>query len=122
VSTPMSQAPESSIAYRQQVDELIAALQTDQHRGLTGEERERDSNTPDATNSLPNRRSLPRRFLAQFQDVLVILGRAVLIPDGVQSHKTIANSAIATLVRQVADDPCRSCGCPPRRGRSDHPD
>jgi P-type Ca2+ transporter type 2C len=74
VSTAMSETPEPSIAYRQEVDELVAALQTDRHQGLTGEDA-RARLERFGPNELAAEPPAPawRRFLSQFQDVLVIL-------------------------------------------------
>ena len=72
--TALSETPEPSIAYRQRVDELIAAFQTDQHQGLTSEEA-RGRLERFGRNELAAEPPTPawRRFLSQFQDVLVIL-------------------------------------------------
>ena len=64
----------TSPAYRQTVDEVVAALGTDLPRGLTaGEARERLARH--GPNELASAAAVPawRRFAAQFQDVLVIL-------------------------------------------------
>ena len=66
--------PDASRAYRQSVDELVAALQTDTRHGLT----DADAHSRlerDGRNELAAEKPTPawRRFLAQFQDVLVIL-------------------------------------------------
>ena len=72
--TALSETPEPSIAYRQRVDELIAAFQTDQHQGLTSEDA-RGRLERFGRNELAAEPPTPawRRFLSQFQDVLVIL-------------------------------------------------
>ncbi len=72
--TALSETPEPSIAYRQRVDELIAAFQTDQHQGLTSEGARRRLERF-GRNELAAEPPTPawRRFLSQFQDVLVIL-------------------------------------------------
>jgi Ca2+-transporting ATPase len=74
VPTPTSTTPETSIAYRQRVDELIAELQTDQHKGLTSDDA-RARLERFGRNELAAEPPIPawRRFLSQFQDVLVIL-------------------------------------------------
>jgi hypothetical protein len=74
VPTALSETPEPSIAYRQRVDELIAALQTDQHQGLTSEDA-RARLQRFGRNELASEPPTPawRRFLVQFQDVLVVL-------------------------------------------------
>jgi P-type Ca2+ transporter type 2C len=73
VSTVASEAGESR-AYRQRVEEVAAALGTDVHRGLTDEEA-RSRLERYGRNELAAEKPVPawRRFLAQFQDVLVIL-------------------------------------------------
>ena len=61
-------------AYQQPVDEVLAALGTDARRGLSeGEARARLESY--GTNELTAEKPVPawRKFLAQFQDVLVIL-------------------------------------------------
>ena len=72
--TALSETPEPSIAYRQRVDELIAILQTDQHQGLTSDDA-RTRLQRFGRNELAAEPPTPawRRFLSQFQDVLVIL-------------------------------------------------
>jgi P-type Ca2+ transporter type 2C len=74
VPTPARKAPDASIAYRQAVDEVIAALGSDADLGLSdenvGPRRERHGRN-ELTAEQPARAW--RRFLAQFQDVLVIL-------------------------------------------------
>jgi len=74
VPTALSETPEPSIAYRQRVDELIAILQTDQHQGLTSDDA-RTRLQRFGRNELAAEPPTPawRRFLSQFQDVLVIL-------------------------------------------------
>src|SRR5687767_291890 len=63
-----------SIAYRGHIDDLAATLQTDLHRGLT-EDEARARRERVGPNELPTEKPAPawRRFLAQFQDALVIL-------------------------------------------------
>ena len=76
MTTAVEEARESDIAdaYRQSVDELIAALGTDGQRGLT-EEEARARLERYGRNELAAEKPVPawRRFLAQFQDVLVVL-------------------------------------------------
>jgi Ca2+-transporting ATPase len=74
VSTASSETPDASIAYRRRVDDLIAALGTDAHQGLTDEEA-RSRLERYGPNELAAERAVPtwRKFLAQFRDVLVIL-------------------------------------------------
>jgi Ca2+-transporting ATPase len=74
MATVESEAPAVSIAYRQRIEEVVAALGTDTQRGLTG----REAPTRllrDGRNELAAEKPIPawRRFLAQFQDVLVLL-------------------------------------------------
>ncbi len=66
--------PDASIAYRQRVEEVIATLQSDAQHGLsTAEAAARLARV--GRNELASEPPVPawRRFLAQFQDVLVIL-------------------------------------------------
>ncbi|MCC7009813.1 MAG: cation-translocating P-type ATPase [Acidobacteria bacterium] len=72
--TAASEPPASSIAYRQQIDDVVASLSTDRDRGLSDEEA-RARLDRDGRNELAAERPTPawRRFLAQFQDVLVVL-------------------------------------------------
>ena len=74
MSTAASTMPDSSLAYRQRVDDLIAALGTDERRGLTNEDA-RSRLDRDGRNEVAVEKAVPawRRFLSQFQDVLVIL-------------------------------------------------
>jgi P-type Ca2+ transporter type 2C len=66
--------PASSAAYRLDVGELLATLRTDARRGL-GDEEARTRLARYGPNELAAHAAIPawRRFLAQFQDVLVIL-------------------------------------------------
>ena len=71
-TTPMQQ--DQRAAYQQPVDEVLAALDTDARRGLSaGEARARLDSY--GKNELTAEKPVPawRKFLAQFQDVLVIL-------------------------------------------------
>ena len=72
--TAASGTPDSSLAYRQPVDDLVAALGSDERRGLSDEEA-RSRLEREGRNELAAEKPVPawRRFLAQFQDVLVIL-------------------------------------------------
>ena len=72
--TAMSRPPDSSTAYRQRVEDLLTALGSDERRGLTGEEAQSRLEHY-GRNELAAEKPVPawRRFLAQFQDVLVIL-------------------------------------------------
>ena len=72
--TVASETPEPGMAYRLHASELIATLRTDERRGLSeGDARARLAQY--GTNELAAERPVPawRRFLSQFQDVLVIL-------------------------------------------------
>jgi Ca2+-transporting ATPase len=66
--------PDPDRAYRSSVDDLIATLGTDAERGLTDEEA-RSRRAEFGPNELDAEPPVPawRRFLAQFQDVLVVL-------------------------------------------------
>jgi Ca2+-transporting ATPase len=74
VPTAASETPDASIAYRQSIDDLIAALRSDGRLGLTDEDA-RSRIKGYGSNELTAEPPIPawRRFLAQFQDVLVIL-------------------------------------------------
>jgi Ca2+-transporting ATPase len=74
VPTAAIEMPDSSIAYRQPLDDLISALRSDERRGLSDEEAQSRLER-DGHNELAAEKPVPpwRRFLAQFQDVLVIL-------------------------------------------------
>ena len=63
-----------SSAFRWTADDLVAALRTDAHRGLTDEEA-RARLVRFGRNQLPSEKRVPRwrRFVGQFRDVLVIL-------------------------------------------------
>jgi len=70
----VSEPPDSSLAYRQRIEEIVSALETDPHGGLTAAEA-RSRLTGYGRNELAAGKPVPawRRFLAQFQDALVIL-------------------------------------------------
>jgi P-type Ca2+ transporter type 2C len=74
VSTVASEPPGPSIAYRLHARELISQLRTDERVGLTDEEA-RARLAQHGSNELAAEKPVPawRRFLSQFQDVLVIL-------------------------------------------------
>src|SRR5687767_3555063 len=74
VPTDADTTPDLSIAYRWHIDDLAATLNTDLRRGLT-EDDARTRRERFGPNELASERPVPawRRFLAQFQDVLVIL-------------------------------------------------
>jgi P-type Ca2+ transporter type 2C len=74
VTTVASETPDPSRSYRQHVDDVVAGLGTNLPRGLT--DREAQSRLEQhGRNELAAEKPLPawRRFLAQFQDVLVFL-------------------------------------------------
>jgi P-type Ca2+ transporter type 2C len=66
--------PDASIAYRQPVEDVIAALESDERQGLTSKDAAARLARA-GRNELATEPPIPawRRFLAQFQDVLVIL-------------------------------------------------
>ena len=81
--TVASETPEPSIAYRLHASELIATLRTDERQGL-GDEEARARLAQYGPNELAAHKPVPawRRFLSQFQDVLVIL---LLIATGISA-------------------------------------
>jgi Ca2+-transporting ATPase len=83
VPTARTETPDVSIAYRQRVDEVVAALGTDPHRGLSDEEA-RLRLEQYGHNELTAEKPVPawRRFVAQFQDALVIL---LLVASGISA-------------------------------------
>ena len=74
MATVESEARVVSIAYRQRIEDVVAALDTDAQHGLTDLEG-RTRLLRDGRNELAAEKPIPawRRFLAQFQDVLVLL-------------------------------------------------
>ena len=66
--------PDASIAYRQRVEDVIAALESDERQGLTSKDAAARLARA-GRNELATEPPIPawRRFLTQFQDVLVIL-------------------------------------------------
>jgi Ca2+-transporting ATPase len=74
MATVESEAPAVGIAYRQRIEDVVAALGTDGQHGLTDREA-RTRLLRDGRNELAAEKPIPawRRFLAQFQDVLVLL-------------------------------------------------
>ena len=74
MATAMGNPPDSSTAYRRRVDDLVGELGADPQLGLT-EEEARSRLERHGPNELAAEHTVPawRRFLAQFQDVLVIL-------------------------------------------------
>ena len=83
MAIPASETPDSSTAYRRPIDDLIAALGTDRHDGLSEDEARRRLERY-GRNELATDQAVPvwRRFLAQFRDVLVIL---LLVATGVSA-------------------------------------
>jgi P-type Ca2+ transporter type 2C len=73
MATVESEAP-VSIAYRQRIEDVVAALGTDAQRGLTDQDA-RTRLMRDGRNELAAEKPIPpwRRFVSQFQDVLVLL-------------------------------------------------
>ena len=73
-STTIRETPDASTAYRSRADDVVAALASDARRGLTDEDA-RARLERFGRNELAAEKPVPswRRFLAQFQDVLVIL-------------------------------------------------
>ena len=74
MTTVASETPDPSRSYRQPIDDVIAALGTNVQRGLSDSEAQ-SRLQQHGRNELVAEKPLPawRRFLAQFQDVLVIL-------------------------------------------------
>jgi Ca2+-transporting ATPase len=74
VSGVANKPSDATAPYRQQVDEVLSALGTDLHRGLTDEEA-RSRLAKFGPNELTVEKPVPawRRFVAQFQNVLVVL-------------------------------------------------
>jgi Ca2+-transporting ATPase len=107
VPKPPVQAYDSSPPYRQSIDELITALASDSNRGLTDDDA-RARLERDGPNELPAETPVApwRRFLAQFQDVLVILllvataisaGLWVVERDAALPYEAIAIFAVVLL-------------------------
>ncbi len=73
MATVQSAAP-VSIAYRQRIEDVVAALGTDAQHGLTDQDA-RTRLLRDGRNELAAQKPIPpwRRFVSQFQDVLVLL-------------------------------------------------
>ena len=72
--TTASDTPDASVAYRLSSGDVIATLATDERRGLSDDEA-RSRLSQYGANELTAEKPVPawRRFLAQFEDVLVIL-------------------------------------------------
>jgi len=83
VPTVASVTPETSVAYRLHPSELVATLRTAERQGL-GDEEARARLAQYGPNELAAHKPVPawRRFLSQFQDVLVIL---LLIATGISA-------------------------------------
>ena len=102
MTTVASETRERSIPYRQQVDEIVAALGTNVQQGLNDEEA-RSRLEQYGHNELAAEQPIPawRRFVAQFQDVLVILLLvATAISAGLWAYErdeTLPHEAIAIL-------------------------
>jgi magnesium-transporting ATPase (P-type) len=85
----MSPPADSSAAYRDRLEDLFCALASDERQGLTDEEA-RSRLEQYGRNELAAEQPLPawRRFLAQFQDVLVVLLLvATAISAGLWAHE-----------------------------------
>jgi Ca2+-transporting ATPase len=100
VPTVASETPEPSIAYRLHVSELIARLRTDERRGLSDEEA-RARLAQYGSNELAAEKPVPawRRFLSQFQDVLVIL---LLIATGISAALWVVERDAALPYEAIA--------------------
>ncbi len=98
--TVASETPEPSIAYRLHVSELIARLRTDERRGLSDEEA-RARLAQYGSNELAAEKPVPawRRFLSQFQDVLVIL---LLIATGISAALWVVERDAALPYEAIA--------------------
>ncbi len=102
-----SDGPDLGAPYRLAVDDVISAVGSDERRGLTGEEA-RSRLARDGPNELAAREPVRawRRFLAQFQDALVILllvataistGLWVFERDAALPYEAIAIFAVVAL-------------------------
>ena len=100
VATIASETPEVSIAYRQHASDLIASLGTDARRGLSDEEA-RARLARYGSNELAAGKSVPawRRFLSQFQGVLVIL---LLIATGISAALWVVERDAALPYEAIA--------------------
>ena len=74
MTSSASNTPEADSSYRRSIDDVLAALRTNRELGL-GQEDARGRLERYGRNELASEKSVPawRRFVAQFQDVLVIL-------------------------------------------------
>ena len=74
MSTTVSETQDADLAYRRRVDEVIAAFTSDERQGLA-EDEARSRLGRFGPNELAAEKPIPawRKFLSQFQDVLVIL-------------------------------------------------
>ena len=108
MTTVASETRDRSIPYRQQVDEVVAALGTNVQQGLSDEEA-RSRLEQYGHNELAAEKPIPawRRFVAQFQDVLVILLLvATAISAGLWAYErdeTLPYEAIAILAVVLLD-------------------
>jgi Ca2+-transporting ATPase len=100
VPTVASETPQPSIAYQLRASELITALGTDERRGLSNEEA-RARLARYGPNELASEKPVPawRRFLSQFQDVLVIL---LLIATGISAALWVIERDAALPYEAVA--------------------
>ena len=135
MATAASERLDASTAYRLTIGVLFAQLATDEHRGLS-EAEARSRLTQYGPNELAAEKRVPpwRRFLSQFQDVLVIL---LLVATGVSAalwaferdaalpYEAIAIFAVVLLNATMAScrsharrppwSPCVPCSRPTRR-------
>ena len=104
--TVASDAPESSMAYRLHASDLVARLGTNEQSGLSDEEA-RARLAQYGSNELAAEKPVPawRRFLSQFQDVLVIL---LLVATAISAALWVVERDAALPVRSDRDLRCRA--------------
>jgi Ca2+-transporting ATPase len=107
MATVESETPVVSVAYRERIEDVVAALGSDAQRGLSDEEGRRRLQR-DGRNELAAEKPIPawRRFFAQFKDVLVLLllaataisvGLWALERDAALPYEAIAIFAVVLL-------------------------
>jgi Ca2+-transporting ATPase len=107
VPTVARETSDTSIAYRQRVEDVVGALETDEHRGLNDDDA-RSRLERYGPNELAAEKAVPawRRFVAQFKDALVILllvataisaGLWALERDAALPYEAIAIFAVVLL-------------------------
>src|SRR5262245_31869268 len=98
--TVTSETPAPNIAYRLPAVELIAKLRTDEQRGLSDEE-VRSRLVQYGLNDLAAHKAVPawRRFLSQFQNVLVIL---LLVATGISAALWVLEREAALPYEDIA--------------------